>query len=164
MRSPLVSVTPAARPAPHGHLARFGRVSERRAVADREVGESARDAMHSALDQPNALALDMRDQHQRCGRQEWGRSAIGGIAAEQLAQPGIPEVVVERAPHADERADLPEVAKAAKAEGGDQSLETRPLRADEGPLERLVDALRAGAEIAIAARLGRSRESSDCVG
>ena len=103
MRSPLASFTPAARPPSTSHLARFGRVAERRA-AGLARSASARRCRACRLDEPNALPLDMGDQHQRRGREERRRAAIGGVAAEQLAQTRIAEVVAERAPHARERA------------------------------------------------------------
>ncbi len=137
------------------------RVAEADALARRQRGQRDRQRVHAAVDVPDAGALDMRHKHQRRRRLERRGAAIGGVAAKQLAQPRVLEMVAQRRPQDVEGADPPEVAKTEQAEGGDELIEARPLRADERRVEGLEHALRARGEGAVPLGFARAGESRD---
>ena len=77
----------------------LGAVAKGRPLARGEGGDGLGEAVHPALHRPDALALDVGDDVERGGREPRRRAAVGGVAAEELEQPRVAEVVAEGAPH-----------------------------------------------------------------
>jgi len=138
--------------------------AEDRAVAFGQSSQRAADLDHTAAHRPHTLRLHVRDQHQRRRGIKGRRSAVGGVAAEQLLQARVMKVLGERGPEVAEQAEAEEGLRAADAEVGHHAGERRPLRTDIGPLEGGIDLARLCAERQIAARLSRSGKGADGLG
>ena len=52
------------------------------ATRSRQFRQRLGEARHASFDNPNPLTLDMRDQHERRGSEEWRGPAIGGVSPE----------------------------------------------------------------------------------
>ncbi len=103
-------------------------IDEPRAARLRQIGQRAGESVHAALDAPDAVHFDMRHEHQCRRRGEGRRSAIGGVAAEELAQARIAEIFSEFVPHRREGRDAQEVRQAAEARVTHEPQRTRALR------------------------------------
>ncbi len=160
-RSPLASTTPA-RGRARAHLDDALGKEEADALLGRERGHRFGEPLHAARDAPDPLELDVGDQHQRRGREEGGRAAVGGVAAEELAQARVGEVAAELAPEGLEGLGA---QQAAHAGGAHRQRERRGARgADEAVLERLEHLGGALAEGAKSRGRGGSRELADGLG
>jgi hypothetical protein len=82
----------------HADFRRFRAVAEDGAAALRERFHRAGQPVHPALDEPDTFLLDVGDQHQGRGREEGRGAAVCGVAAEELAQARVPEVLAQGAP------------------------------------------------------------------
>jgi hypothetical protein len=136
-------------------------ICESDAAVAREIGERGGKTIHSALDGPYAGLLDMSDQHQGRGGQKRRRSAIGGVAAEQLPQPGIAKVLAEGVPKGCERRYSPQVGEAGGPDSGRERNWVWTRTAQERILQRIVNGGRATAKITKSASFRSSRERRD---
>ncbi len=87
-------------------------VADGDALTDRQIGERARQRVHASPHPPDALAFEVGHEHQGGGRPVGGRAAVGSIAAEELAQAGIAEMLRERRRERGEGTDAGERARA----------------------------------------------------
>lgn len=142
-------------------LADRGVEAKARAPRARNADQGLGNAVHACAHQPDAVLLDMRDQHQRGRRLEGRRTAVGGIATEQLAQASIGEVVAERLPQRDERRNAQQVRQAAQPRASGQRKGPGARGARDGSFECAVGAPRARAELDIAARGLCARKFTD---
>lgn len=99
----------------------LGVIAEPRAQLAREFAHRDRQLAHSAFDEPYALALDVRDEHQRRGRAKRGRTTVGRVSSEQLAKTRVLKMAREAAPHRTERVDIPEAANSRKTGATDKA-------------------------------------------
>ena len=106
----------------------------------------------------------MRDQHQRGRRQPRRRAAVGGITAEQLAQPRVVEVVSQACPQRGEGAEPAQRRQPARPQVADHAQHAWPLRADVRAFQALVDTPRLVAKGQVAAPFGRAGKLRDGVG
>ncbi len=114
-------------------------------------------AHHAPLHAPQAELLHVRDEQQRRGRERGRAADIGREAPHRLAQPriaqmrgdGVGEQAEGRERHQPPHADLRRKAERGGAVG-----------AEEGPLQRLEHAPRAGEQFQVAARLGHAGEAA----
>ena len=135
---------------------------EPRAVLLREGFQRLCQRAHPAVDQPHALRLDMRDQHERGGRVEGRGAAICRVATEELAQALVLEMLAEHLPQALVRTDRGKIADAREADALHQRK--RPeylLLPQQAFIEDIVDPPRLGPEAAVAARGLRPGEVAD---
>lgn len=104
-----------------------------------EVRKSHRKRPDAALNGPDTLLLDMRDQHQRGRRKIGGRTAIGRIASKELAESHIRKVVPEGGPERAKGLDREEIARSAKTDPPRQRNRVRSRRINEAVLQDLED-------------------------
>lgn len=135
-------------------------VAELHAVTHAQCRQRLGQPVHAALDQPYAALFDVGHQHQGGRCIEGRRAAIGGVAAEQLAQPRVAEVAAERLPHRRKGAYAQDVDAGAAR----QFEWPWPLGAHEAAVERAVDGLRLARETDEAPRLGGAGEVADGLG
>jgi hypothetical protein len=63
-----------------------------------QPGQGKGQRMHAAAHRPHAGLFDVRNEHQRSRRLPRRGAAVGGVTTEQLAQPGIMEVLAQARP------------------------------------------------------------------
>ncbi len=138
--------------------------AEARARPLGEPGERLGEAVHAALHEVDALALDVRDHVERGRGEEGGGAAVGRVAPEELAQAGVAEEVAERLPQGAVAVDGSERAEAELPAGGEGRAQAGPLRTQEGGLDGVVNAPDVGAEAQVTARLRGAGERGHGVG
>ena len=149
---------------PHQDLLHLRAAAEHRALSLGQGLQRLRHADHAAAHQPHPVLFHMRDQHQRRGGEEGRTAAIGRVAAEQLAQPGVAEILAERPPHRPPRRRPPQRIQPPPAHAVHEVERGWAFAGDEGANQGPVDVRAAGAEIEVAACLGRPGEIADGVG
>ena len=136
IRSPLASSTPLARPSLASDLpAPPRRSGRRRPELARQLRQRLRQPVHAALDEPDAVLLDMRDQHQRGrrrrrarSRNRWRSGRTAGAAADRGSARRA-RATASRTARCAHRS-----AKPAQARARDQPEQARAAAADEGAL------------------------------
>jgi hypothetical protein len=134
------------------------------AASSRELRQRLGEARHAAFNDPNALALDVSNQHERRGSEERRRPAISGVSPEKLAQAGIGEMIFERARQCRERRYPHEIGEARESDPHRQFDGAWPRSADETVAQRPIDRLGAFAKTTVAVRLARPCEIGDRLG
>ena len=142
------------------HLSRVFGVAELGSGSRGDVRKCRGQPMHAALDEPDAHALHMSDEHQRRRRRVGRRAAVGGVTSKQLTQTRIVEVRSKCPPQSGERADLPQVSEIGPA---DQGPHAWPNGANEGLIKRCEHAMRPRAELSIPCGLGGPGEGGNGV-
>ncbi len=89
---------------------------------------------HAAGHDPDAILLDMGDEHQRCGCGKGRGSAIGGITAEQLAQARIGKIAAKRRPERGKRLHRQKCIRPVQSHPKRQRQRIGPRRIDEAVL------------------------------
>ena len=121
----------------------------------------ARHLVHAAIDEPDAARFEMGDQHKGGGGLEGIGASVGGVAAIELAQAGIAEIIAQRAPQRRERVDREHFVQ---VEGGifQREAQRAHRRAfHEAGFERAEDAGGLGLKAGPALGLGGAGELGD---
>ena len=152
---------PADPPVVGEDLRDLGAEAEAGAPRHGQSRQGGGDLVHAAVDRPDPLLLHMGDEHEG-GRGEEGRGpAIGGIAAKELPQAGIREVLAQGLPQGLEGADLEQALESEGPDPPHQAHWRRARGADEGLLQGLIDATGLAAEVAVAPGRGGAGKVAD---
>lgn len=148
----------------HQDFLRVATVKKSRPARLRQTGEGAGEAVHAARQSPDAIHLDMRDEHERRRRGEGRGAAIGRIAPKKLTQARIAKILAEFVPHRCERRYAQQLRQAGDAGVTHQIDRTGPLGQNERLAQTFVDRSRARAKTQEARRFGRARKGADRIG
>ena len=108
--------------------------------------QRAGDLHHAAVHQPDAVLLDVRHQHQRRGRRERRRTAVGRVAREQLLQPWIVKAARQTVPQGTKRTQAGQGQQPPGTQVPHQAHGLWPLGTDVGALQVAVEVSRFRAE------------------
>ena len=135
---------------------------DRRAAFVGHIAQRAGERVDTAIDQPDALCLGMRDQHQSGLTAIRVRSAVGGIAAKELLQARVLEMAANRLPQIVKRAHRQCIANAPRADPHHHGKRSaRAISSQEWLVEHLEYTFRLGAKGAIGRRLARPGKIAD---
>ena len=147
-----------------GDALRGGAVTQLDTARRGQVGQALRQTRHAAIDRPDAVHLDVRDQHQRRRRGPRRGAAIGGVASEELAQTRVVKVAAERLPQRRKRTEACERLDTTGPQIGRHLHQARPAGADVRAFQAAVDGLGLVAEGDETLGLGRRRKARDGIG
>lgn len=136
----------------------MGAISKHRPMPRRQRRHSFRQLVHPAFDKPDTARFQMRDQHQRRRRLIGRGAAIGGVAAIELVQPGVAEMLAQRLPHRLKRIDRQHLGQAGQPEARRQPDRRSCRRRHEACLQRVPDSLGFRLKSVPAPRFGRARK------